>query len=158
MKYHYTTGLKLTLILKDDLIRPTELFLAPYERGVAWFTTRLTYEPTAIKTCDNGKTQLSLTELAELGDGLYRFGVPDDHPQHAQLFPWLKICRVAHTPKTVRCSLERIAREQGGDPYTYWGSLSPVSILGCTIEKSLDGDSWECALPQEQAAVAKAGR
>src|SRR5271165_7104517 len=39
MKYHYTTGQKLPLILADEVIRPTELYLRRGERAVAWFTT-----------------------------------------------------------------------------------------------------------------------
>jgi hypothetical protein len=119
MKYHYTIGHKVALILADKLIRPTELHLERGERGVVWFTTRSTFEPTAVKgvgAADNGMvcTVPTLKELAELGGGLYRFGVPDNHPQ---LYPWLKICRLAHTPKIIRVRLEEIARQKGANPH-----------------------------------------
>jgi hypothetical protein len=153
MKYHYTGGLKLAPILEDELIRPTELYLARGERGVAWFTTRLTFEPTAIPAFETGNTRNALTvpELAEIGDGLYRFGVRDDHPQ---LHPWLKICRLACTPKKIRVALESVARQKGSDPYMYWGSLTPISIYECALEESLDGASWHCAISKTQAAGA----
>jgi hypothetical protein len=153
MKYHYTTGQKLPLILADELIRPTELYLQRGERAVAWFTTRETYEPTAIPAFIVGQEKKFLPppELAQIGDGLYRFGVRDDHPQ---LHPWLKICRLAHTPKKIRESLESIAREKGGNPYSYWGSLTAISIYECTLEDSSDGIAWRCALSKSQAAGA----
>lgn len=160
MKYHYTTGQNAYKILEDKFIRPTELFLLPGERGVAWFTTRLTFEPTAVPLwvdCETkARKRLTLTEAAEIGDGLWRFGVAEDHPQHLQLNPWLKICRLARTPKNAQQALQRSARKMGSDPYTYWGSLSPISIFGCTLEKSTDGITWQNACVETQAA--KAGK
>jgi hypothetical protein len=130
MKYHYTTGVNAEKILADKYIRPTELYLLRRERGVAWFTTRATYEPTALPVWQDLQTKirkdLTLTEAAELGGGLWRFGVPDDHQQHSHLYPWLKICRLARTPKKAQLALQHSARKMGSDPYTYWGSLSPI--------------------------------
>jgi len=156
VKYHYTTGRKAALILADKFIRPTDLYLERGERAVAWFTTRDTFEPTALPALENKttgeRTPLTPTEAAELDGGLYRFGLSDDHQQHSQLHPWLKICRLAGTRNAVRVSLERIARGQGGNPYTYWGSLLPISIFGCALEKSMDGVSWHCALTRAAGA------
>jgi hypothetical protein len=158
MKYHYTTGGNTRKIMEDKLIRPTELFLEHGERGVAWFTTRVTFEPTALPVWEDRQTkvrrELTLTEAAELGGGLYRFGLPDDHPQHSELYPWLKICRLARTPKKAVQALHRVARKMGSDPFTYWGSLSPISIFGCTFEKSMDGITWHCGLSETLAASA----
>ena len=152
MKYHYTTGLSLPLILADEVIRPTELHLVRGERGVAWFTTRETFEPTAIPVFAafvKEKKFLPLPKVAVVAHGLYRFGVRDDHPQ---LHPWLKICRLARTPNKFRVALERVAREEGGNPYTYWGSLTPISVYECTLEESSDGISWQGALSKAASA------
>jgi hypothetical protein len=47
--FHYTTGLKLRVIINTGAIKPTTAKIEPHENPVAWFSTSSHWEPTCTK-------------------------------------------------------------------------------------------------------------
>jgi hypothetical protein len=88
LAWHYTVGLKLPLIRESGVLRPTDAGIGPDERPVLWFSTAPYWEPTSAKmrvrtpqerlTSIDGLPfrRLSMQENAEMGERLYRFGLP----------------------------------------------------------------------------------
>ena len=141
MRWHYTVGIKMRLIVQDGYLKPSNTNAPAGEKPGVYFTTRETFEPTAVPSRVNAVTRekwdfSSLEELAQWCDGLYRIGVSDDYPLH----PWLKLCRLARIGERYRRGLEKFARGVGSNPYTFWGTLRPVPIEDwAAVERFADG-------------------
>jgi hypothetical protein len=139
LAWHYTVGVRMAEILKAQELRPATAGVPQGEIPVVWFSTRPFWEPTANKSLQNDQgeiVRLGFEQTIEHGGGGWRFGVPT-----ALLLPWreLKIAaRIA--PQWVR-GLKQTAKKIGSDPMHWYGSIQPVPIDTCTIER-LDGDAW----------------
>src|ERR1700741_1052892 len=110
--WHYTIGLKLPLIRESGCLRPTDTGIGPSERPVLWFSTAPYWEPTSAKGLATGGASrtLSMQENAEMGEGLYRFGLPA-----CTLIRWPEIGKRAGMRAAMRNALMRVGRQQGAN-------------------------------------------
>jgi hypothetical protein len=147
--WHYTTGLKLPLIRESGCLRPTDAYIEPGERPVLWWSTNPYWEPTSAKVTGqsfkevitSGNPRLAcrrwMQETAELGEGLYRFGLPV-----RELIRWPEIGKRAGIRAWMRNSLMKTGRLQGADPAQWYGTFDAVPIDGLLFQQLVDFRYW----------------
>jgi hypothetical protein len=118
--YHFTTGLKLKLIITSGGIKPTTARIEPYEKPVAWFSTQDRWEPTATKVPIPGMQGQIATARAQ--GGLVRITVPGTCAPY--VFPQLPL--IAGTKPSVCIGLLLAGLELGSDPDTWRFTPTPV--------------------------------
>jgi hypothetical protein len=118
--YHYTTGMKLRLIINSGQIKPTTAKIEPHEKPVAWFSTSGQWEPTATKVPIPGMAGQIATAQAQ--GGLVRITVPGTCAPYA--FPQLPL--IAGTKPSVCIGLLVAGLELGSDPGTWRFTPTPV--------------------------------
>ena len=127
LKWHYTTGEKLRLILECGYLAAATKGIDPGERPAVWFTTGADWEPTATKgmSLDGGGTRpATMTEMILYAGGLVRIGVDDDLAPY-DWRAWKKKSRVG---RRTAAALEMAAREVGSCVRDWWVSFEPVPM------------------------------
>jgi hypothetical protein len=126
-------------IREAGVLRPATAGVPQGEIPVVWFSARQHWEPTANKNLqlpDGRIVSLDFAETISRGEGGWRFGMPVE-----SLIPWRRLREAARiTPKTAT-GLIRAAKRQGADQAFWYGSLEPVPLHACVIER-LDADTW----------------
>lgn len=127
--FHYTTGLKLRLILNSGQIAPSTAAVPSSEHPVVWFSTSPDWEPTATKSSLPGLAGQVATAKSQ--GGLVRIAVPGSVAPH--VFGELPI--LAGTTPETWIGLLLAGLELGADPNTWRFSLAPVpSVLFHEVE------------------------
>jgi hypothetical protein len=144
MRWHYTWGLYMELIIRDGFIKPADAYVAPPERPIAWFTTSPNWEETANKGIRDrltGKERtLTREETEKFGRGLYRIGVSDDYP----LKRFLRISRESKQDRKLTRALLETAQEQGSNPYAdWWGTLNKVPSAHWKVIEIFTPEGWQ---------------
>jgi hypothetical protein len=164
--WHYTVGLKLPAIRESGVLRPTDACIESYEKPVCWFSVNPYWEPTSAKIShqsfiaavtseDRAAFRRFMQETAEVGEGLYRFGMPT-----SGLIRWPEIGKRANIKAFMRNALMRSGRAQGAEPSQWYGTLHEVPIEGLIFQQLVDFRYWatkEKLLHREQQLVAIAG-
>lgn len=93
-------------------------------------------------------------DYARVGLGIFRIGV-----NAGVLTPYAMLTRRAGVSNKMDRSLRQTARDIGGDPNQWWGTLKPVPVKQWVAFEVLVGDDWVDALAHMDAAAmaAKAG-
>jgi hypothetical protein len=120
--YHYTVGRALLGIVDDGEIGVAAL--PGTDAPVVWLSTRASFEPSVVASVieDGRRRELSVDELAERGQGLFRIEVdPAVEPM-----PWREYVAWAEVPDEAVSHLERIARERGADPDDWYCCATAV--------------------------------
>jgi hypothetical protein len=60
----------------------------------------------------------------------------------SKLIPWLQLKDAAHISRDTRLGLKMSAKDIGSNPMNWYGSLHPVPIETCVIERLDDGNFW----------------
>lgn len=123
--WHYTTEAHhLPGILRDGCIHPATVGIGPRERPVVWFSSRLTYEPTAIKVArdlPDGSTQLGTLADQIEAVGAARIGI-----DAGDALPWARLVKAAKISPTTERRLIRAARAVGGSAADWFGVVGEV--------------------------------
>ena len=138
--YHYCPGDNVPKILTHGQLRPSAAGARPGERPALWFTSRPTYEPTAIKLWVQGGFVRSLTlqEMAE-AYGLARFVVPEE----VAPLTWVDWARTSGVRAVEVKRMARASKRLGSDVKLYRAAYEPVPVELClAIEESTDGRTW----------------
>jgi hypothetical protein len=118
--YHFTTCLKLRLIINSGAIKPSTAHVPAHEKPVAWFSTSPEWEPTAAKTSVPGKLGQLITAKAQ--NGLVRITVPGAcAPYGIQ-----QLSKVAGTSLQAYTGLLLAGLERGADPGVWRFTPGPV--------------------------------
>lgn len=138
--YHYFPTVHLPDILDDGSLRPSAAGGGRGERPALWFTSRPTYEPTAVKLVEEGHSvrQMTLQEQARRF-GLARITVPG----HIAPLTWTDwVAESGVRPVEVK-RMRRKARRLGSDIALYRATFDAVPVAACAaVETSADGRSW----------------
>ena len=140
LAWHYTTGQKFLQIVESGFLMPTFNHILPAERPVLWFSTNQKWEPTGCKAILNRRgniRRLSMVETAARGQGLVRFGYPEQ-----RLIAWPDLGVVANINAKIRNDLEVSGREQGADPRTWRGALNPIAVNHLVVEVMEERIRW----------------
>lgn len=139
LAWHYTVGMKLPLIRESGVIKPTDVYIEPDERPVSWWSTNPYWEPTSAKGLATGgeSRTLSMQENAEMGEGLYRFGL-----SVSALIRWPEIGKRAGIRAPMRNALMRVGRKQGSDPAQWYGTFHEIPIQGLIFQQLIDFRYW----------------
>jgi hypothetical protein len=146
--WHYTVGLKLPAIHESGVLRPTDACIEPYEKPVCWFSVNPYWEPTSAKIShqsfiaavrDPKAFRRYMQETAELGEGLYRFGLPV-----RELIRWPEIGKRAGIKAFMRNALMRSGRIQGAKPEQWYGTFHEIPIDGLIFQQLVDFRYWAC--------------
>ena len=121
--FHYTTGLKLRLIINSGAIQPTTAGVEPHEKPVAWCSTSLHWEPTASKVPIPGMPGQLITAQAQ--GGLARITIPAGCAPHG----FEELPRVAGTSIPVCQGLLLAGFKPGSDPSTWRFTPEPVPTV-----------------------------
>ncbi len=83
-----------------------------------------------------------MVEMAELPDGLWRFGLPT-----TDLLDWRKLKQAAHLSPETKRTLEMTARALGARRELWYGSFEPIELAVCRAQRfSVEADEWRDAL------------
>ena len=156
--WHYTIGLKLPLIRESGVLRPTDACIPPDERPVCWFSTAAHWEQTAAKmrpcTPDEYRgpkakdmfpdplsgrwlRRCNMQETAEIGEGLYRFGLPA-----SELIRWPEVGKLAGIRAKMRGSLMKTGRLQGAEPPQWYGTFKEIPLAKMVMQQLIDFRYW----------------
>jgi hypothetical protein len=145
--WHYTTGQKAKLIFESGELKPTGAFIEAQERPILWFSKNQEWEQTANKMImlpDGNFRQLTTDETRNMGEGLFRFGIPSH-----ELIQWPRLARSANMRSKIQRALEESGLRQGADFREWCGLLEPVSIAGLTCQTMTDS-GWQAL---QEAAI-----
>lgn len=140
--WHYTTGQKYELIKQTGILLPAEAGVEPPEQPILWFSTHPRYEPSALKpieapTTREGIRLLTLDEMYEMADGLYRFGYPI-----AELKCGENLRKAAKMPSIWWRRLAKRAANLKADPADWWGHVGSLPLSAVTVEKMDTNKRW----------------
>jgi hypothetical protein len=137
--WHYTTGQKAKMIFESGELKPTDAFIEAQEKPILWFSKNQEWEQTANKMIilpDGNFRQLTTDETRNMGEGLFRFGIPS-----LELSPWPRLARSANMRSKIQRALEEGGLRAGADFREWCGLLEPVSIAGLTCQ-TLTDSGW----------------
>lgn len=150
--WHYSKGFHLQVIAAHGLLMPADLYVKPPERPILWFSANEYWEPTAspgrfspgreLGQPYSREQPLSVREVAELCDGLVRFGC-----RTTRLLTGEALRRKARMDRKLWDSLAAAGREQGADPTDWWGTTRPIAIGDLTVEVMSSAWVWEPVRP-----------
>lgn len=138
--WHYTVGTKIPLILEDGFLKPATALVAPPEKPIVWFSKNQLWEPTANKMfrATDGTVRFGTKKTTrEMAGGLFRFGLPTEN-----LRRWTELQREALIPTRSKNLLVKAAKEDGSNPYDWFGLLEPVPIDRCIVEIEETESVW----------------
>jgi hypothetical protein len=135
MAWHYTIGDRADGILLDGMIKPAVAGVPSDESPCVWFSSQPKWEPTANKMMveANSVKKISFTEMRKVDGGLWRFGLPI-----SDLLNWRKIQIATGMTQSTITRLTKVAKKDGGDPFRWYGSLEPVPMSNCTVQRLID--------------------
>lgn len=142
--WHYTTGMKIPLILESGAILPIPTNGAPTsELPVIWLSRHPIFEPTAAKGCVDSHTglfrRLTMQETHEMAGGLYRLKVSPDIQTHEM--EWFRT-NSGINRKTFK-ALAVIAKRQGANPDHWRVSAEPIPLVAIDRVEAWTGSAWE---------------
>jgi hypothetical protein len=88
------------------------------------FSQRADWEPASYRGLTVGGRIIDLFKLEDYeayGKRVYRVGVSRD-----LLHPWMRLKRLCGMPPAMARALEKTARERGGNPFDWWGTMRPI--------------------------------
>lgn len=138
--WHYTTGRHFPRILASAELRPAIAGVEPPEKPILWFSINRHFEMTARKARigpGGGIRTLTVMGTFEALGGFYRFGI-----DAAGLIPWRDLPALSGMPDRIAAGLRRIAKEQGAEPREWYGSLEPVPVARCKIQRMTPSGAW----------------
>jgi hypothetical protein len=139
--WHYTTGQKYKLIKQSGVLLPADIGVAPPEQPVLWFSTHPKYEPSAKKPLgdSNGKVlrMLTVDEMYEMADGLYRFGYPVSKLKCGE-----SLRRAAKMSSVWWRRLAKGGAKLAANPADWWGHVGSLSLNEVTVEKMDANKRW----------------
>jgi hypothetical protein len=141
LAWHYTTATRFLQILRQRVLMPRESCGASFGQPVIWFSVHDDFEPSACLTADRGNGRVercSVSETAELGQGLVRLGVPI-----RTLLTCAELRREARMSDATWKQLCDDARELGSDPDQWFGGLHPIPLEQCVIDVRDDDGRWQ---------------
>lgn len=140
LAWHYTTGDAFLEIVKSGFLITTSEHCPQHERPVLWFSMNQRWEPTAAKGIVENfqRRTASMQENKELGNGLVRFGYP-----HSKLIPWVELWKQVGILPAQKRGLEKAGREQGANPYHWYGCFHEIPVDQLVVEVMNDFDQWE---------------
>ncbi|EGQ7973585.1 hypothetical protein I7Z51_002508 [Vibrio parahaemolyticus] len=135
--YHYTLGIKLNSILEMGLLRTSPLKPTYPEKPICWLSSNANFEMSALKLGMDRSGQsslLSIHQMANHGDGLYRF-VFESESMSVEVLPWAILKpRSKAKPKIVKRLIDR-AKLANANPNEWFGSLGqPIPITDAVLE------------------------
>ena len=77
-----------------------------------------------------------MKQTIEQGGGGWRFGLPTE-----KLICYRQLISVARIARERAKGLERSGKRTSADPNNWWGSIEPVKVSDCIIER-WTGDVW----------------
>lgn len=141
MAWHYTTATRFLQILRQRVLMPHKPADASVGEPVVWFSICDDFDPSACLTADRGDghlTHCSVSETADLGQGLVRLGVPV-----RTLLTCAELRREARMSEATWKQLCEEARELGSDPDQWFGSLHPIPLDRCVVDVRDDDGRWQ---------------
>ncbi len=138
--FHYCPGVYVPDILTHGQLLPSAAGAQVEERPTLWFTSRPTYEPTAVKMVVDGRflRLLTLQEMAE-GYGLARFVVPEE----VAPLTWNDWVNEIGVPRHEAEVMAQYAETLGSDDSLYRATFEAVPVSDCiAVEMSTDNQSW----------------
>ncbi len=138
--WHYTTHLHYDSIKAHGYIFGATALIEVNERPVVWFSMHPWFEPTAAKGImgpDGRQRTATIDEMIDIGGGLVRLGV-----SRRGLLAGEELRKRARIRRETWASLCRSAKSAGGDPAQWVGSLQPVLLTDCIVERMDAGHHW----------------
>lgn len=140
--WHYTTGQKYDLIKQTDMLFPAEAGVVPPEQPILWFSTHPRYEPSALKPMADPQTGkiirlLTVDEMYEMTDGLYRFGYPISELKCGE-----NLRKAAKMPSIAWRRLVKAAAGLKAAPSDWWGYVGSLPLSAVTIEMMDANKRW----------------
>lgn len=83
---------------------------------------------------------MSIEMMQTHSGGLYRYGVPIEHPK---LLAWLKLKRAANIATSAARRLEKSANIWGAKPMNWYGFLEDIPVTELKIERMNGNKKWE---------------
>jgi hypothetical protein len=140
LAWHYTLGAHLLRILENGHILPSEAPDTPViELPVVWFSVNQRFDPSALKQIelDGVKQPPTLAVMRQLGNGVYRLGVPP-----RSLLAGEALRRQARISKERWQALGQQAKACGASVSDWFGVVDPVPASDCVIEVLQDNMQW----------------
>lgn len=140
LAWHYTLGRHLLPILENGHLLPHDQPDTPaVECPVLWFSLNQRYEPSAAKRLElDGVPQpATLTVMRQLGNGVYRLGVP---PRN--LLTGEALRKHARISKDRWQALAQQAQACGAAISEWYGTIDPLPASECVIEVWQPDGSW----------------
>lgn len=138
--YHYTVGDKVRQIQTEGFLRPSTAGVPYDEEPITWFSSHTFFEPTARKMFireDGTSGILSVREMCELCNGVYRYGLRENDEELMIEFGisgWDVIKVQARISKEQRRRLAISGRSQGARTSQWYGTIKdvvPIDRLRC---------------------------
>jgi hypothetical protein len=162
--WHYTIGERAPLILSGGSLMPMvggeRVATSPADHSlpVVWFSCHETWEPSArgsrvkLVNADTGqiiRQRLAVAQIAETRGGAYRFGV-----DATGLLPYHRLRRAIRLSARQAQEIEARARQLGACSAHWYGTLEPVPVANCQIQKfDPDLQTWRRVAGQETVAA-----
>ena len=141
IRWHYTTGARLTVILKTGMIEPATAGVIPPEKPVVWFTESDDWEPTAnkmLRSEDGTIRSLSREETAHHAGGLVRIGVAQESAPH----PYASLIAIARATRGTVKRLSIVAEREGSNVDLWYFSTRPVDYREWLCVDRFAGGVW----------------
>ena len=135
MIYHYTKVMHLPPILAQGL-KPTNVFIAPGEKPVLWFSTNPQWENTVFCS-DAPSLKEAHLRMRSMG-GLARIGCHDSVAPHR----WKELKELANIPSKFAMSLYQAAIAVQSRPGEWRGTFSVVPVKQFKTIEVFDGVNW----------------
>ena len=142
--WHYTIGDRALDILEGGVIKRATAGVPEGEKPIVWFSTNQVWEQTACKFTHTptGPVRLNKEQTAELGNGLYRFGVLDKTAP----YKWRELRQKAGMTSATVKHLESWGKAQGANIGQWRGTFEDVPIEKCVAIEVLKDGRWLDAL------------
>lgn len=141
--FHYTTAARASLIVRDNLLRTSELPTPPY----LWVSSNPTLERTSVAYWPTAAGP-RWPDLPGVHQPV-RFVIPDEDGRAA--IPWKQV----KLTYTLRRKLEAIGRKRGAFPHEWFAIPHPIAADRCRLESTDATSRWQSTdWPQIAAAFA----
>jgi len=134
--WHYTTIEKLESIMKDELLKVSEVERKFGLKPAVWFSKNDFWEPTATKMLSDGRC-LSIDEQYELL-GMIRIAIEFNK----QLVSWGKYRYESKINPSFHKTMEESGIEKGGNPKDWFCSFNNIQIEKFLDIEQYDGRKW----------------
>jgi hypothetical protein len=152
IKWHYTYGLKIPLIMASGVLKTTSIYIEKNEKPALWFSTNQFWENTAnpgFREDDGTIRDMSVEETAIRGSGLYRFGVKtEDAP-----YSWIDFKKISGASTKMINGLAKAADRVGSNPYEWFVRFEPLPIEQCIHIQFHDGEKWIVVTREQLSSI-----